>query len=81
VGEDKYAEDGVDVAEGDDFSKIAGEICRGTFGNSNHVEVVDFSNGYFRGPRGFRFKNLPESTFMDVAPTGLVPKLSLLTLR
>jgi phosphoribosylaminoimidazole (AIR) synthetase len=66
----KYAQDGVNVAEGDSFSKFAGNLCRQTYGNSPYIEVRDFSRGHFRGPRGFRLKNLPEDCWLDAAPDG-----------
>jgi phosphoribosylformylglycinamidine cyclo-ligase len=65
-----YAKDGVNVKEGDLFSAFAGELCRQTYENSRFVEVTDFSRGHFRGPRGFRLKNLPESCWLDMAPDG-----------
>lgn len=66
----KYEKDGVNVAEGDSFSHFAGMLCRQTYGNSPYVEVRDFSQGHFRGPRGFRLKNLPEGCWLDAAPDG-----------
>ena len=66
----KYAQDGVNVAEGDSFSKFAGDLCKQTYGNSPYIEVRDFSRGHFRGPRGFRLKNLPEGFWLDAAPDG-----------
>ena len=51
-----YAQDGVDVLEGDKFSSFAARVCRSTYGNSRFLEVVDLSSGHFRGPRAFRFK-------------------------
>jgi phosphoribosylaminoimidazole (AIR) synthetase len=68
--ENKYAQDGVNVAEGDSFSQFAGNLCRQTYGNSPYIEVRDFSRGHFRGPRGFRLKNLPEGCWLDAAPDG-----------
>lgn len=70
TAKDKYAQDGVNVPEGDSFSKYAGDLCRSTYENSPYVEVHDFSRGHFRGPRGFRFKNLPEGCWFDAAPDG-----------
>lgn len=66
----KYAQDGVDVKEGDSFSEFAGNLCKQTYGNSPYVEISDFSRGHFRGPRGFRLKNLPSDCWMDMAPDG-----------
>lgn len=70
MAEDKYEQDGVNVSEGDKFSRFAGELCRQTYGNSPYVEVRDFSRGHFRGPRGFRLKNLPEGCWLEAAPDG-----------
>lgn len=70
MAEKKYAQDGVNVAEGDSFSQFAGNLCRQTYGNSPYVEVRDFSRGHFRGPRGFRLKNLDEDCWLDAAPDG-----------
>ena len=66
----KYAQDGVDVVEGDSFSSFAGALCRATYGNCPFVEVRDFSRGHFRGPRGFKLKGLPEGFYMDATPDG-----------
>lgn len=66
----KYAQDGVNVVEGDSFSQFAGELCRQTHGNSRYIEVRDFSRGHFRGPRGFRLKGLPDDCWLDAAPDG-----------
>ncbi|MEA3323246.1 MAG: AIR synthase-related protein [Patescibacteria group bacterium] len=57
---DKYAEDGVNIDVGDALSREAAEVCRATYDISPCVDVKDFSQGNFRGPRGFRFKNLPK---------------------
>jgi phosphoribosylformylglycinamidine cyclo-ligase len=70
-----YAQDGVNVETGDTFSKIAGEVCRSSFENSQFVEVMDFADDHFRGPRAFRFKNLPEGYFFDAAPDGIGTKV------
>ncbi|MCX6718670.1 MAG: hypothetical protein NTY81_03685 [Candidatus Staskawiczbacteria bacterium] len=70
TGGTKYAEDGVDVVEGDTFSRYAGALCRSTYKNSRYVEVRDFSSGHFRGPRGFRLKGLPADCWLDATPDG-----------
>ncbi|MFC1609035.1 AIR synthase-related protein [Patescibacteria group bacterium] len=57
---DKYAEDGVNIGLGDRFSRLMKEICSSTFEISPFVKVHDFSANNFRGPRGYRFVNLPE---------------------
>jgi len=67
---DIYKQDGVNVAEGDNFSAYAGRICVESFGNSPFVEVLDMSAGYFRGVRGFRFKNLPPGYIFDMTSDG-----------
>jgi len=69
-GERKYAQDGVNVVEGDTFSRYAGALCKSTYGNSPFVEVRDFSRGHFRGPRGFKLKGLPDDCWLDLAPDG-----------
>ena len=66
----KYAQDGVDVVEGDSFSHFAGNLCKSTYGNSPFVEIRDFSRGHFRGPRGFRLKGLPRDFWLDATPDG-----------
>ena len=66
----KYAQDGVDVVEGDSFSEFAAGLCRSTYGNSPYVEMRDFSRSHFRGPRGFKLKGLPRGCYMDMAPDG-----------
>jgi phosphoribosylformylglycinamidine cyclo-ligase len=73
-----YAQDGVDIEAGDDFSAFAGQICRSTWGNSRFVKVHDFSQ-HFRGPRGYNFKNLPRGWFEMGAPDGIGTKVALTT--
>jgi len=68
--ERKYAQDGVNVVEGDTFSRFAGDLCKTTYKNSPYIEVHDFSRGHFRGPRGFKLKGLPDDCWMDLAPDG-----------
>ncbi len=51
-----YAQDGVSLEAGDSFSTFCGGICRASYGNSPFVEVRDWSEGKFRGPRTFRLK-------------------------
>jgi len=70
-----YAKDGVDTKTGDKFSAIAGKVCRGTFNNSPFVQVLDLSPGHFRGPRAFKFTNLPEDCMFDLAPDGIGTKV------
>ena len=70
-----YAQDGVNIAEGDDFSSYVAEICRSTYNNSRFLQVKDLSRGHFRGPRGVRLVNLPDSCYLDVAPDGIGTKV------
>ena len=67
-----YAQDGVDVEEGDSFSKFAGALCRQTYKNSPFVTVRDFSRAHFRGPRGFQLNHayLPQGCWLDITPDG-----------
>ena len=71
---DFYKQSGVDIAQGDKFSKFAAQICRNTYGNSPFVIVTDFSQGNFRGPRGFEldYQNRPElrGAKLTIAPDG-----------
>jgi len=55
----KYTQDGVNVPVGDAFSAFAGQVCRGSYKNSEYVTVVDLSKGHFRGPRGYLLTGLP----------------------
>ncbi len=73
-----YKDDGVDVDVGDNFSKHCGRICRDTYANSPFVEVTDLSQGNFRGPRGFRLKNLPEGTIQTLAADGIGTKATII---
>lgn len=67
---DLYAEDGVNVDAGDEFSAHAGRICQESFQNSPHVRVRDLSEGYFRGVRSFRFYHLPRGYSFDMTSDG-----------
>lgn len=78
MAEDKYKQDGVDVLEGDKFSDFAAKLCQTTYRNSPYIEIRDFSIGHFRGPRGFRPKDLPlDSCWFDGAPDGKGTKVGL----
>jgi len=46
-----YSQDGVNLLEGDKFSRVAADVCRKTYDNSSFVWVHDLSKGHFRGPR------------------------------
>lgn len=72
---DLYAQDGVNVHEGDSFSAAAARVCRESATNSNYVEVHDLSQGHFRGPRGFTLRNLPDGCYLDLAPDGIGTKV------
>jgi phosphoribosylformylglycinamidine cyclo-ligase len=78
VTQDAYAEAGVNLDVGDAFSKFAGQVSRATWGNSPYVEILDYSHGHFRGPRGYRFKGLPEGTFEVGSSDGIGTKTILL---
>jgi phosphoribosylformylglycinamidine cyclo-ligase len=77
--ESLYAQDGVDVAAGDDFSSFAARVCSATHKNSPFVTVKDFSRGHFRGPRGLQFPRLPPNCYFDVAPDGIGTKTVIIT--
>lgn len=79
MGTDMYGADGVRVPEGDSFSAFAGAICASTFSNSPFVEVKEFAKGRFRGPRGFRFGNLPPDYFLDAPADGTGTKPVIIT--
>ena len=69
-----YAQDGVDVGEEASFSSYAGSICRDSYKNSKFVEVVDLSEGQFRGPRPLKLKNLPEGYIVEMSSDGIGTK-------
>ncbi|MES2223314.1 MAG: AIR synthase-related protein [Patescibacteria group bacterium] len=69
-----YSKDGVDIIDEADFSKYAGSICKQSYSNSNFVEVHDLSEGQFRGPRPFTFKNLPEGFLIEASTDGIGTK-------
>ncbi|MDP2650367.1 MAG: AIR synthase-related protein [bacterium] len=69
-----YAEDGVNVEEESEFSKAAGAVCKKSYANSPFVEVLDLSEGQFRGPRPFRLKGLPDGYILEVSSDGLGTK-------
>jgi phosphoribosylaminoimidazole (AIR) synthetase len=74
-GKDLYREDGVNIALGDDFSTFCSKVCRATYANSPFVEVIDLAKGNFRGPRGFRLKNLPANCLQTLAADGVGTKV------
>ncbi|MCX6752179.1 MAG: AIR synthase-related protein [Candidatus Nomurabacteria bacterium] len=69
-----YSQDGVDVEEESLFSSFAGSVCKASYNNSPFVEIHDLSNGNFRGPRPFTFKNLPEGYFIEASTDGIGTK-------
>lgn len=73
-----YSDFGVDIVEGDSFSSFAGKICAESYQNSPFVEVLDLSHGHFRGPKGWRFVNLPTDCLFDGAPDGIGTKVVLI---
>lgn len=72
--EDKYAQDGVRVSLGDRFSSFAGDVCRSTYENDPRIGIRDFSDGFYRGPKGFETMNLPPGTIFDISPDGIGTK-------
>ena len=73
-GKNLYGQDGVNVPLGDKFSRYAGGLCQQTYRNCPHLEIVDCSNGLFRGPRFFRPKDMPEGVGFHIAPDGIGTK-------
>jgi phosphoribosylformylglycinamidine cyclo-ligase len=69
-----YSKDGVDVEEEALFSRFAGSICKKSYQNSPFVKVFDLSQGNFRGPRPFTFKNLPKGFFIEASTDGIGTK-------
>ncbi len=69
-----YSKDGVDVEEESLFSSFAGSVCKASYSNSPFIEVKDLSEGSFRGPRPFVFKNLPEGYFIEASADGIGTK-------
>ncbi len=63
--------------EQDSFSAFAYDLCCSTYENSPFVDVLDFSHNNFRGPKGLRYKNLPEGFFIAAAPDGIGTKVAL----
>jgi phosphoribosylaminoimidazole (AIR) synthetase len=72
---DKYAQDGVNIATGDVFSSFCGDICKSTYGNSPFVEVYDLSRENFRGPRGIRLKGFPDECLLTMVTDGVGTKV------
>ena len=70
----KYTQDGVNVEEESLFSAFAGSVCKQSYNNSPFVEVHDLSQGSFRGPRPFNFKNLPKGYLIEASTDGLGTK-------
>ncbi|MFZ2150319.1 MAG: AIR synthase-related protein [Minisyncoccia bacterium] len=68
------SKDGVDIEEEALFSSFAGSVCKASYNNSPFVEVKDLSQGNFRGPRPFVFKNLPNGYFTEASADGIGTK-------
>jgi phosphoribosylaminoimidazole (AIR) synthetase len=73
----KYAEDGVNIDVGDELSREAAKMCRSTYDVSPFIEMKDFSQGNFRGPRGYRLKNLPKGCWETGSADGTGTKTML----
>ncbi|HAZ16273.1 MAG: Phosphoribosylformylglycinamidine cyclo-ligase [Parcubacteria group bacterium GW2011_GWA2_43_13] len=74
-----YAQDGVNISVGDEFSKHAAIICKTTWGSSLFVTIHDYTRGNFRGPRGFTFHDLPEGYFHTGGADGIGTKVVIIT--
>ncbi len=77
VATNKYAEDGVNIDVGDELSREAAKMCRSTYNVSPFIEMRDFSQGNFRGPRGYRLKNLPKGCWETGSADGTGTKTML----
>jgi phosphoribosylaminoimidazole (AIR) synthetase len=71
----KYAQDGVNISTGDAFSSFCGDICKSTYKNSPFIDIIDFSKGNFRGPRGFKLKGLPDECLLTMVVDGVGTKV------
>ncbi len=58
---DLYQQDGVNISAGDAFSAFVGQLCRESYHNSRFVQVADLSRGDFRGPRGWKLIERPQT--------------------
>ena len=72
MSSDLYAQDGVNVQAGDDFSSFAARECAKTSSPFIHVRPV--GTGHFRGPRTYVYQNLPQGTEFDDAADGIGTK-------
>jgi len=75
----QYAKAGVNVKLGDLFSSYCGRLNRKTWKNSPFVEVHDFSEGHFRGLRGYEIVNLPPGTIQTAGSDGVGTKPIIIT--
>lgn len=73
---DLYAQAGVNIQAGDDFSEIAGRLCQSTYENCKFVTVHNFSKGNFRGPRPFKVEE-GRGFYFDAGPDGVGTKVGL----
>ena len=72
----KYSQDGVNVPVGDAFSALAGKLTSTTHQNCPYVEVLDLSQGNFRGPKPYVFTGFPlERLCLEPAPDGIGTKV------
>lgn len=79
---DIYSQDGVNVALGDLASSFAAKQCVKTYSNSSIANVLDLSNGNFRGPRSVQLKSGYDCTgtgkySLSCAPDGIGTKVVL----
>jgi phosphoribosylformylglycinamidine cyclo-ligase len=65
-----YTQDGVDVELGNLASQIASKHCKATYNNSDVADVVDMSNGNFRGPRLIKLNKGYTKCLLGCAPDG-----------
>ncbi len=74
-----YSSDGVNVDLGDSASKFAAKVCQASYTFSPIANVVDTSNGNFRGPRAIQLKPEFDSSFCfwSCAPDGIGTKVVL----
>lgn len=77
-GGDFYTQAGVNVDLGDLLSGIAGGECKKSYGYCPFLEIDDGRvGGRFRGPVGFRLKDLPSDTYYTAGADGIGTKVML----
>jgi phosphoribosylformylglycinamidine cyclo-ligase len=72
---------GVNLDAGDVFSSFCGRLCRNSYNNSPFVRVTDWSEGQFRGPRGWEFIRLPRGSKNTGGSDGVGTKTILVVAR